>query len=100
MKQKTFSCNDNGFSITFPNGLTLSTRFGYGNYCENQDMDKLMDSLKPTIRFDGIESDNAEIAVIRKNGEFAVGEHGDSVKGHVEIKEWLEVFKWCEEHKG
>ena len=99
MKQKTFTCNDNGFSITFPNGLTLSTRFGYGNYCENQDIDKMMDSLSPAKRFEGLESNTAEIAVIRKDGEFARDEDGDSVKGDVEIKEWLEIFEWCKNHK-
>lgn len=97
-KRKTFSCNNNGFSITFPNGLTLSTRFGYGNYCENQNRGDLLSTYKEP--FVGLESNDAEIAVIRKDGEFAVGEDGDTVKGHVEFKEWLEVFKWCEEHKG
>jgi len=27
--------HNKGFHITFPNGLTLSTQFGGGNYCEN-----------------------------------------------------------------
>jgi hypothetical protein len=94
---KTFSCNDNGFSIKFPNGLTLSTRFGYANYCENRDNEKLLQSFSKNARepYESLDSNTAEIAVIREAGEFARGKEGDSVKGYVEIKEWLEVFEWC-----
>lgn len=28
---------DKGFSVTFPNGLTISVQYGYGNYCSNKD---------------------------------------------------------------
>ena len=71
------------------------------NYCENKDFDKMMKGATESRGpFESIDSNIAEIAVIRKNGDFAVGEDGDTVKGHVEIEEWLEVFKWCKEHKG
>ena len=95
--KKTFSCNDNGFAITFPNGLTLSTRFGYGNYCENHDNEKQLESFRQP--FLGLQSDNVEVAIIKKDGGFIAGENGDTVKGYVEIDEWLEVFKWCQNHR-
>lgn len=31
-----------GFHIMFPNGIILSTQFGYGNYCDNYDKNELM----------------------------------------------------------
>ena len=56
MNNKTFSCSDNGFSIMFPNGMTLSTRFGHGNYCENKDDDQMLVSMKST--FESIDSND------------------------------------------
>ena len=32
---KAFGRFDNGFTLTFENGLVLSTRFGPENYCDN-----------------------------------------------------------------
>jgi len=32
---KRFGSYDNGFTLKFDNGLVLSTRFGFSNYCEN-----------------------------------------------------------------
>jgi len=101
---KTFTCNNNGFSITFPNGLTLSTRFGYGNYCENRN-DELERGLynkgvSGRGMYESISCNDAEIAVIRDDGKFIKGVDGESVKGNVKIEEWLGILNWCKEHKG
>ncbi len=90
-----------GFHITFPNGVTLSTQFGYGNYCDNHD-------IEIGVRTQKVESQNAEIAIWDKEGTWLTGkayeeksnkEIGDDVKGYVEIEEWLEIVDWCREYK-
>jgi hypothetical protein len=88
-----------GFHITFPNGLTLSTQFGGGNYCDNHD-------IEIGVKMQNLESQNVEIAIWDKEGTWLTRqayeekcnkEIDDDVEGYVEIEEWLEIVDWCRE---
>lgn len=96
---KTFrTCDNKGFQIKFPNGVILSTQFGWGNYCENRD--KPMPDYK-LPRPDEM-SDNAEIAIIDPSGKWITAEFkdtGDVVLGWVEIDDWLEALDFCRNWK-
>jgi hypothetical protein len=90
-----------GFHITFPNGLTLSTQFGGGNYCDNHD-------IEIGVKMQNLESQNVEIAIWDKEGTWLTRqayeekcnkEIDDDVEGYVEIEEWLEIVDWCREYK-
>ena len=92
-----------GFHITFPNGLTLSTQFGYGNYCENEDNISLLTN-RPEI----VASDDVEIAVFDKDGLWVTREMAkdvfgidihDDVMGHITINDWLKIYQWCVNQK-
>lgn len=96
---KTFKNNrGRGFHITFPNGVMLSTQFGWGNYCENYNSD-----LTPTeeMKKTDWESDDAEIAIIAPEGWITkkFKDKGDDVLGHVQIKEWLKAFDWARRYR-
>ena len=111
---KAFGRYENGFTITFENGLVLSTRFGEMNYCENKS-DALGTFAQRTLAdkmADGpLLSDNAEVAVWRNRGttktndarqwvtEWQQDIFQDSmdsdVRGWVQIKNWLQLLDWC-----
>ena len=108
-KNKTFGCFHNGFTITFDNGLLLSTRFGSMNYCENKSgvMGKAADD--PT-KFAPLLSDDVEVAVWVADDETDMdrgwvtewqtevfGEDGyvQDVRGYVRIDDWLRLLDWC-----
>ena len=85
-KNKTFGCFHNGFTITFDNGLLLSTRFGSMNYCENKS--GVMGNLaKPDEAHDWVTEWQTEV----------FGEDGymDAVRGYVKIDDWLRLLDWC-----
>jgi len=101
---KYFAINDGkGFRIRFPNGLTLSTQIGGGNYCDNYDhFDNIM-----TIP-NRIECSNAEIAVWNKEGIWVTKKIvkkalnqklDDNVMGYVSIEDWLKIFMTCKDFK-
>ena len=73
--------NRPGFFVTFANGYTISVQFGRGNYCNNRD---------GTL---GNSSPNAEIAVIRPNGEFIPISPHDRVQGYVSPDEMSEIMR-------
>lgn len=100
------TCQNKGFHITFPNGVTLSTQFGGGNYCDNYGEPigtlNLAEALKQRW------SSNAEIAIF--NGDdwltkkmikalYPKGGYPNDVKGYVDIKEWLKIFDWCRKQR-
>jgi hypothetical protein len=102
---KAFGRFDNGFTLTFENGLVLSTRFGAQNYCENQGHPTTRDRCR-TLMF----SDNAEVAVWLNNAEsktshdwvngwqevvFGDADPADDVRGWVAMAEWLQIVDWC-----
>ena len=106
-KNKAFGSFDNGFTMTFENGLVLSTRFGAMNYCENRG--DVLDALAEgdnTPLF----SDDAEVAVWLNNSEsetsrdwengwqevvFDTVDPADDVRGWVTMAEWLQIVDWC-----
>lgn len=96
---KTFRNNDGkGFQITFPNGVTLSTQFGWSHYCENYDHQLPLDEA---IAKTDWESDTAEIAMFLPDGEWITKEFefsGDDVIGHVKIDKWLKAVEFCRDY--
>ena len=102
--KKSFGVNSNkGFHITFPNGITLSTQFGGGNYCENYDY-----PIGEEIKANQMNSDDAEIAIWNKSGKWRTEdmmkelfkkEYSDDVMGRVSIAKWLKIFQWCKNQK-
>lgn len=91
-----------GFSVTFANGVTLSTQIGAGNYCDNYDGQIGGDIPRR------MESHCAELAVWDANGkwitrrmmaelpaELTEDRGGDDVVGYASVELWLAVVAWC-----
>ena len=111
---KAFGCYNNGFTLTFENGLVLSTRFGKNNYCENQ-QDTFTDFDNSTDE-GTIKSNNVEVAVWRSAEEETAEDRGwetgwqadvfddvaagDDVRGWINFTDWLRVVDWCKEQEG
>ena len=108
-KNKTFGSFHNGFTITFDNGLLLSTRFGPMNYCENKSGVMGKAAGDPT-KFAPLLSDDVEVAVWVADDEtdmdrawvtewqtevFAEGCPAQDVRGYVKIDDWLRLLDWC-----
>lgn len=97
-----FSVNGNkGFHITFKNGYTLSTQFGYGNYCDNYMKE---DNKHQTT------CNNSEIAIICPNGDFMYLKDifkelfneniiDDVVKGKIECEQWFKILEYVKNIK-
>ncbi len=102
-----------GFHLTLDNGITLSTQFGPGNYCEHHPK-PLSDGYTSTDlnapREKGVnwESKNVEIAIWDEDHTWitnemfkdlfpdeASGSHEVQVKGWVEMEDWLSILDWC-----
>lgn len=83
-----------GFSITFDNGVRVSVQFGAGSYSSNRNMRRNRGI---------IDSDNAEIAIIAKNGEWLTRDYdkslGDDVKGYCKADEVLKALIWAANYK-
>ena len=108
-EEKAFGRFDNGFTLTFENGLVLSTRFGAMNYCENRS--GVLDALAE-VDNTPLFSDDAEVAVwwprlhAESNGShdwvngwqevvFDDADPPDDVRGWVTMAEWLQIVDWC-----
>ena len=105
-EEKAFGSFDNGFTLTFENGLVLSTRFGPGNYCDNHEM-----NISSLSEFMGnLFSDTVEVGVWDNakpdsrcwvNGwqevvfDVADADPYDDVRGYVTMPEWLQIVDWC-----
>ena len=95
-----FKINDNkGFHLVFPNGITLSTQIGGGNYCANKEFP--IGQEKHQAR---MESLDCELAVWGRDREWITKEMhkevfgkecSDDVMGWVEFADLLKVFEWC-----
>lgn len=103
--RKTFrTCGNKGFHITFPNGCTLSTQFGWGNYCENYNLkeNEVLDVFKH-MRENDVASNDCEIMMWLENSDRSItdewSKNGDSVQGHVDINQWLSAFDFCRNYK-
>ena len=107
---KTFNVNRNkGFKIKLPNGVFISTQFGYCSYGDNYDgyPDKAnnIDTFEYERNLSTVDSNKAEVAIImEESGAWLTEEymkqssrydHEDQVLGYVEIDEWLEIFDWA-----
>ena len=88
-----------GFQITFDNGLTLSTQFGSGNYCDNQ-LGSTSDPLVAVQKHESYKSKTAEIAVMNGAGDWktretmilaGLDEPCDDVVGWVSVADWAKL---------
>lgn len=100
-----FKARNNGFWITFPSGIILSTQFSYGNYCEGHEkfLEACQNNTYDKARMEGCK--DAEIAIGTENepccltakacNEALGREVDDNVEGHVSLDEWLKLLDWC-----
>ena len=124
---KRFGSYENGFTLKFDNGLVLSTRFGFGNYCENRDNENYSDRLGRSLDRP-VFSEDCEVAVWDSSATTDVEEPAttgrceshdwatdsrdwitgwqeavfnqevhDDVRGWVSFSDWLKVVEWCEQ---
>ena len=122
---KRFGSYDNGFTLKFDNGLVLSTRFGFSNYCENSGVAHA-ELLSPrrchgSFRHHAkgqppLFSEDCEVAVWDSSAttsdvedsenrdwvtgwQKAVFDHpaNDDVRGWVSFSDWLKIVEWCEQ---
>ena len=101
-----------GFHIVFPNGICLSTQFGWGNYCGNYPDVKRVNEMEQL----STESDDVEIAIWDINEprqkdkrrdwltsnmikDLFPTDPEDDVMGYVTIDMWLKIFDWCRNYK-
>ena len=118
-EEKAFGSFDNGFTLTFENGLVLSTRFGPGNYCDNHKMNvtSRIAMAGPAGLASGASdsrsnlfSDTVEVGVWDNakpgsrcwvNGwqevvfNVADADPYDDIRGYVTMPEWLQIVDWC-----
>jgi len=88
------TCDNKGFHLTFPNGVTLSTQFGGGNYGSNYDA-----RIGQESELRSVGADTVEVAAFDKEGgkwrtqEAAVlmgdKDPGDTVLGYIDMEKWL-----------
>jgi hypothetical protein len=87
--------NNKGFHLVLENGVTISTQFGGGNYCDNYNY--------PIGRNEsGLECRDAEVAIWDKDDNWITsevvekagikGNGGDSVIGRLSIGDWLKLL--------
>ena len=96
-KQKAFGITmAHGFHLHFPNGYTISTQFGGGNYCENKRMEIERSQVD-------VFSNNVELAIWDINGQWVTKrahkaitgkEADDIVLGWVNVTEWKKYLDW------
>jgi hypothetical protein len=98
---QAFGAFDNGFTLSFENGLVLSTRFGDRNYCDNNGGQS---QAWPGSAGKGhfcMLSDTAEVGIWENDEKeprvwingwqtdvFGIENPSDDVKGYVTIAEW------------
>lgn len=95
-----------GFELAFPNGVTISVQWGYGNYCSNRDLSKgYLETLKEehALRF---KSETAEILIEKPvdgrmepiTPEFAdqIGQrHDGRVCGWLNAEQVADAIEWA-----
>ena len=89
-----------GFHLVFKNGITLSTQFGYGNYCDNC-------NIPNPKAGKNVECKDCEIAIWTEGGNWItkkclddIGiENNDTVLGRVDMETWLKILDWCRNYK-
>jgi hypothetical protein len=84
-----FRINDNkGFSISFPNGYTVSVQFGPGNYSSNYNLSMLDNMGKPMT------ANSVETALLDPNGDFVAYKDND-VQGYQSTVDVLELLNYA-----
>jgi hypothetical protein len=84
-----FRINDNkGFSISFPNGYTVSVQFGPGNYSSNYNL-SMLDNINMPMT-----ANTAETALIAPNGDFVTYKDND-VQGYQNTVNVLELLNYA-----
>ena len=95
METKCFRITGNrGFHITFPNGVTLSTQFGYGNYCGDYP-ESMNQSIEDVMERKPASSNDVEVAIWDKERTWITDKYigeDEQVIGFVSMKEWLKIF--------
>lgn len=96
-KEKAFNnWKHNAIHLTFPNGNALSTVWGYGNYCDNYDVDNW--SIESFRTF--MQSDTCEIMILDAPEKLTKKIHrkyhasdDNSVIGYLTMEQWLDIVK-------
>lgn len=84
-----------GFHICFANGYTVSVQFGYGNYCDNYDLDQDLPWAERHKR-ENPGSTNAECAVWGPDGKMIdYGDWNNTVSNRSKPAEVLELLNWA-----
>lgn len=89
IKQGFRTCNK-GFHIILPNGWTVSTQIGMGNYCDNYDL--IFDEESRSIREKkpDMESTTAEIWAWNKSN---TKDYPEQPLAYQNIKQWLKFIQ-------
>lgn len=101
---KTFNAHFGGFSIKFKNGTQLSSQFFPCSYSENHNAVEDMMKFRQVTMFDYYHSDNVELAILDKDGEFItkevlkLGPYEDTIKGYVGLDEWWKILHKCDDY--
>lgn len=101
MKEKAFNnWRHNAIHLTFPNGNSLSTTWGYGSYSEgHNELNKERSAISLESAYHKfVQSDNVEIMILEAPEKLVKKIHkkfdfDDDVKGYVTMTEWLEIVK-------
>jgi hypothetical protein len=85
--------NGKGFHLTFENGLTISVQIGYGNYCENYNINNtLQDGTTPRK----MKCKNAEIGIWDEHGNWVtrdfIKDLDDDVVGYIVADEIADLI--------
>lgn len=93
--QEGFTCARNqGFSIVFPNGYTVSVQFGGNNYCSMRNVNERYDAWRQASQL--YYSPDAEVAVLDPDGEFVPFESsGDKVRGRTDAETVAKIIQWA-----
>jgi len=88
-----------GFRIKFKNGITISTQFGYGNYCDNHSK----------TEFTGLDVKCAdcEVAIWDETEDWITGQilntlgidNDGSVAGRINPDQWADIVEKCKKYK-
>lgn len=96
-KEKAFNnWRHNAIHLTFSNGNSISTIWGYLTYSDNHDYKSNEDAVNYFNSF--MQSDTCEIAILkapkklRREIEKKYDFDEDSVKGYLNIAEWLDIL--------
>lgn len=93
--QHGFYCTRNqGFSIVFPNGYTVSVQFGGNNYCSMRNVNEKYDEWRKGSQM--YHSPDAEVAILDPNGEFVPFESsGEKIRGRTDAETVAKIIQWA-----